>query len=112
MNFFKKLFAPKKQEGTAAYNRKMAEELHGLPVRYVTERKEDNDDVVGRGGHMSVYGDEFILDSSGDTIFRARVTELSVSYLMSGDGVILKGANLLENGRERTLTVHFVYHRK
>ena len=112
MSFFNKLFSKAQREGTVAYRRKMAAELHGMPVRYVTERTEDNDDVVGRGGHMSVYEDELILDSSGDTIFRARVSELDASYLMSGDGVILKGPNLLENGRERTLTVHFVYYRK
>ena len=112
MKFLQKLFAAKEREGTAAYRRKMAEQLHGMPVRYVTERREDNDDVVGRGGHMSVYEDELILDSSGDTIFRANVCELETSYLMSGDGVILKGKNLLEDGRMRTLTVHFVYHRK
>ena len=38
--------------------------------------------------------------------------DLDAAYLMSGDGVILRGPNLLEDGRERTLTVHFVYYRK
>ena len=112
MEWLKRFFAPKKQEGPAAGRRKMAAQLHGLPVRYVTERRDGNDDVIGRSGHMSVYDDQLILDSGSDTLFRADVTELEISYLMSGDGVILRGKNLLENGRERTLTVHFVYHRK
>ena len=112
MNFLKRIFGSKEKEGSVAYRRKMAEGLHGLPVRYVTERKEDNDDVVGRGGHMSVYENQLILDSGTDTIFRADIDTLDASYLMSGDGVILTGKNLLEGGKERTLTVHFVYHRK
>ena len=112
MSFFRKLFGLREDETSPAYRRKKAEALHGLPVKYVTEHRNDNEDVVGRGGHLTVYGDELILDTSGDTIFRADVRYLDVSNLMSGDGVILKGPNLLEDGKERTLTVHFVYYRK
>ena len=40
------------------------------------------------------------------------IKELEASTLMSGDGVVIKGPNLLEDGKIRTITVHFVYYRK
>ena len=56
--------------------------------------------------------DEFIVDSSGDRLFVCKVRDLEASNLMSGDGVVIKGPNLLEDGRLRIITVHFVYYRK
>ena len=87
-------------------------ELHGKAVKYVTEHVNDNEDVVGRGGALCLKGDEFIIDTSGDRLFVCDVKDLEASYLMSGDGVIVKGPNKLEGGRQRILTVHFVYYRK
>lgn len=112
MGFFRKLFGMREDENSYAFRKRMALSLHGAPVRYVTERRNDNDDVVGRGGHMTVYEDEFILDTSEDTLFRCNVGELQAAMLMSGDGVIITGPNALEDGKMRTLTVHFVYYRK
>ena len=40
------------------------------------------------------------------------VHELEASNLMSGDGVVIKGPDLLRDGKIRTITVHFVYYRK
>ena len=78
----------------------------------ILERNDYNDDVIGRGGALAVHGDIFIVDSSGDRLFMTEIKSLEVSWLMSGDGVIIRGPNLLENGKERTITVHFVYYRK
>lgn len=112
MSFFKKLFGIREDESSYAFRKRKALSLHGAPVKYVTERRNDNEDVVGRGGHMTVYEDEFILDTSGDTLFRCYVGDLEAATLMSGDGVIITGPNTLEGGKIRTLTVHFVYYRK
>jgi len=92
--------------------RKRAESLHGLPVRYVTERVDGNDDVVSHGGHIAVADGEFIIDSDKDTLFRCSLDDVKTAMLMSGDGVIISGPNTLENGKQRCYTVHFVYHRK
>ncbi len=111
--FFSSLFGKqRRKEGSLAARRKMAEGLHGLPIRYVTEHRDDNEDVIGRGGYLTLKDDQFLVDSSGEVIFRCPVSALDVSYLMSGDGAILHGPNALEDGRERTITVHFVYYRK
>ena len=91
---------------------KRANELHGQAVKYITEHRNGNDDVVGRGGALCVKGDEFIIDTMGERLFVCDIASLEASYLMSGDGVIVKGPNKLAGGKMRTVTVHFVYYRK
>ena len=108
--FLKKIFCRK--ENSRAYRRERAARLHGLVIRYVTERHGDNEDVIGRGGNLSIHKDELLVFSSGEILLRAKVDELDVSELMSGDGVILTAPNLEEDGRVRTMTAHYVYHRK
>ena len=112
MSFLKKLFGKSKSTDSYSFKLERAKELHGQPVKYVTEHRNGNEDVIGRGGALCLKGDEFIVDSSGDRLFVTDVSELEASYLMSGDGVIIKGKNKLENGKLRTITVHFVYYRK
>lgn len=112
MGLLARLFRVGKNPQSVAFRRQRAAELHGQVIRYVTEQRNDNEDVIGRGGSLAVSGDEFIVDSSGDTLFRCKVDALEAAYLMSGDGVIITAPNLLENGTVRTITVHFVYYRK
>ena len=109
MSFFKKLIGIGTNPNSYSYKLERAKELHGQVIKYVTERVDNNEDVVGRGGALAVHGDTFIVDSSGDRLFVTDIKNLDVSWLMSGDGVIIKGPNMLEGGRERTITVHFVY---
>ena len=112
MNKIFALFGGGKSTDSKAYRRKKAEELHGNVIRYVTEMRDGNEDVVGKGGNLSVRNGQLIVFSSSEIIFRAEVDELDMSDLMSGDGVIISGKNLEEDGKERKLTVHYVYHRK
>ena len=112
MSFFRKIFGKAKSPDSYSFKLERARELHGQPVKYVTEHRNGNEDVIGRGGALCLKGEEFIVDSSGDRLFVTDVGDLEASYLMSGDGVIVKGKNKLEGGKERTITVHFVYYRK
>ena len=112
MSFFKKLFGKSDPTDSYAFRLSRAKELHGQAVKYVTEHRNGNEDVIGRGGGICLKGDELIVDSSGDRLFVVDVADLDASYLMSGDGVVIKGKNKLENGKFRTITVHFVYYRK
>ena len=106
------LFKRKSTDGRA-YKREQAERLAGMLIKYVTERDENCvDNVIGHGGNISVRNGELMVFSSSDIIFRADVDELTISYLMSGDGVILGGPNKADGGREHTIIAHFVYHRK
>lgn len=110
--WLRKLFGMKENTKSRSYRMARAVRLHGLTIRYVTERHDDNEDVIGRGGNLSIHGDELLVFSSGEILLRAKVDELDVSELMSGDGVILTAPNLEEGGRMRTMTAHYVYHRK
>lgn len=112
MSIFKKIFGVGKDPASYQFRLAKARELHGQPVKYVTEHRNGNEDVIGRGGALALHEDTFIVDSSGERLFVCNVRELEASTLMSGDGVIIKGPNLLEDGKMRTITVHFVYYRK
>ena len=105
MSFFSKLFGKSKNTDSYAFRLEKAKSLHGQPVKYVTENRDGNEDVVGRGGALALHGDEFIVDSSGDRLFVCKVKDLEAATLMSGDGVVIKGPNLLEDGKIRTITV-------
>ena len=108
--FLSGLFSKKQKE--AQRRRTMARELHGQVIRYVTTRKGDTDEVIGRGGNLTLRGDEFLLFSSGEILLRTPVASLDASYLMSGDGVVITAPNMEDGGREISLIAHFVYHRK
>lgn len=112
MSLFKRIFRKKAVPGSFAFRMERAKELHGQPVKYVTERVNDNEDVVGRGGALCCRDTEFIIDTSGERLMVLDIADMDASYLMSGDGVIITGPNKLENGKLRTVTVHFVYYRK
>ena len=111
MSFFSKLFGRDKNPNSYAFKLERAKSLHGQPVKYVTEHRNGNEDVIGRGGAMCLHGEEFIVDSSGERVFSCNVRDLEASNLMSGDGVVIKGPDSL-SGKVRTITVHFVYYRK
>jgi hypothetical protein len=112
MSFFGKLFCSSKNPKSYAFRLERAKSLHGQVIKYVTENREGNDDVIGRGGSLALHGEEFIVDSSGDRLFSCNVRDLEANNLMSGDGVVIKGPDSLNGGKERTITVHFVYYRK
>ena len=112
MSFLSKLFGRDKNPQSYAFRLERARSLHGQVVKYVTEHRDGNEDVIGRGGALCLKGDDFIVDSSGDRLFVCKVKDLEASNLMSGDGVVIKGPNELEDGKVRTITVHFVYYRK
>ena len=112
MSFFSKLLGLDKKTTSYAFRLERAKSLHGQAVKYVTENIDGNEDVVGRGGSLALHGDNFIVDSSGERLFMCDVRELDACNLMSGDGVVIKGPDLLHGGTLRTITVHFVYYRK
>jgi len=111
MGLFSKLGLGKKK-GSSATGMKRAMELHGQVIKYVTERVDGNDNVVGRGGSISVRDNVLLLFSSEKILLRADISTLEASYLLSGDGVVLTAPNMEEDGKERSYIAYFVYHRK
>ena len=112
MSIFSKIFGRDKNPNSYAFKLERARSLHGQPIKYVTENRDGNEDVIGKGGAMCLHGEEFIVDSSGERLFSCNVRDLEAANLMSGDGVVIKGPNSLEGGKLRVITVHFVYYRK
>ena len=112
MSFVSKLFGLNKKTTSYAFRLERARSLHGEPIKYVTENRDGNEDVVGRGGSLALHGDVFIVDSSGERLFACNVRDLEANNLMSGDGVVITGPDLLNDGKIRTITAHFVYYRK
>lgn len=108
MGFFAKIFGVGKNPKSYAFKLQRARELHGQSIKYVTENRDNNDDVIGNGGSIALHGDELIVDASGERIFRCKVENLEASYLMSGDGVVLRGIDEISGNTYRTVTVHFV----
>ena len=99
------LFA-KRKEARENLNRVLS--LHGLVIKYVTEMRDGQEYVLGRGGNTAIHHGELIVLSSQKTVFRSKVNETQVSHLMSGDGVVISGRNLENNDTHQVVTAHFV----
>ena len=112
MSFFGRIFGSSKNTNSYKFRLERARSLHGTSIKYVTENRDGNEDVIGRGGALALHGDTFIVDSSGERVFCCAVKDLEASNLMSGDGVVIKGPDKLNGDKLRTITVHFVYYRK
>ena len=109
---FTRFFGLKKNPRSRSYKRERAAALHGQVIKYVTERVEGGENIIGRGGNVSVRNGELLVLSSGELLLRADLYELEAADLLSGDGVVLTAPNLEKNGERTSIVVHFVYYRK
>lgn len=107
MPFWKK----KKKEDSVAFRREMAAKLAGKHIKYVTERINNEDIVIGREGSLCVRDGEMIVFASADILFRTPVDSLTASELMSLDGAILTGPDLAHGGEVRTVIAYYLYYR-
>lgn len=104
-------FGRKKKLGSYAFRLEMAEKIVGHHIKYVTERKDNVDEVIGRDGAMALRNNELIVFASQDILFRTDIATLNASELLSKDGVIINGPDKEHNGIERTIIVYYVYYR-
>ncbi len=111
MGLFKKLTKSKNPD-SKKYRRELAEQICGQHIKYVTERIDDVETVIGRNGGLNIRNEEFIVYASADVVFRCRLDDLQVSELLSKDGVVLSGPDLEHEGKERTIIAFYVYYRK
>ena len=109
LKLFKKLTKPK--EGSLRFKQEMAERMNGRHIRYVTERENDQDIVIGHDGCIAVRNGELIVLSDGIEKFRVTVAEMTASELMSLEGVILSGPDLEHDGIYRTVICYYKYYR-
>ena len=92
--------------------REMAERINGKHIKYVTERRDDEDYVIGKEGALIVKGDELLVFSSADVVFRCKIKDLQASELLSLEGVILKGPDIEHGGEYRNVIAYYTYYIK
>lgn len=100
------------KEKSRSFRYKMAASLDGRHIKYVTERENYEDSVIGRDGALIVKDDELLVYSSSDVVFRAKISELDASELMSKEGVILTGPDIEHDEIERTVIAYYTYYIK
>lgn len=112
----RKLFG-KENEDTPAFRRKMAEKLDGRVVKYVTERVDGIETVIGREGHANIVGtgaggekNEFAVTCGIDEIFRAEIETMRAWELLSLDGAVLTAFDKTVS-RVRTVVIYYQYYR-
>lgn len=108
---FKK-FTKSKNPDSKQYRWEMARRVEGQHIKYVTEKRDGVDEVIGRNGGLNIRNDEFIVYASADVLFRCRVDDLKIWELLSKDGVVITGPDLEHGGVERTIIAFYVYYRK
>ena len=111
MGLFKKLTKSKNPD-SKKFRREMAYAINGQHIKYVTEKREDVDEVIGRNGGLNIRDDDFIVYASSDIVFRCPIDELQIWELLSKDGVVLTGPDLEHGGVERTVIAFYVYYMK
>lgn len=109
--FIKKL-TKSKNENSKRFKSDMAKHLDGRHIKYVTERIDDVDSVIGKEGALIVKDDELLVYSSADIVFRVKISELKASELLSLEGAILTGPDLTREGQERTVIAYYTYYLK
>ena len=110
-NFFKKLNKGKDSGSNKKASWEMAERISGKQIKYVTEKRNDVDVVIGKSGGFNIRDEELIVFASANVVFRADISGLEIWELMSKDGVVITGYDK-ETQRERTVIAYYVYYRK
>ena len=110
MGLFKKLFQSK-NPNSKRYRRDMAERICGHRIRYVTEKIDGVETVIGKEGSLCIKDDDLLVYASADVLFRCPIDQLSAWELLSKYGVVLTGPDKEHGGTERTVMVFYVYYR-
>lgn len=109
-SFFKKL-GRSKDPNSKKSRWEIAQKIEGKHIKYVTEKQNDVDVVIGREGGLNIRDGELFVFSSSKVVFRADIDGLQIWELLSKDGVVLTGYDK-ESERERTVIAYYVYYRK
>lgn len=109
MGLLSRLFEPK--PGSKRYKLMMAEKFNNLIIESVTERVDNEEILVGKSGSISIKDKTFIICCEGKVVFHGNAEEITVSELMSRNGIIISGFDE-ESGDVRTVVAHFSYYRK
>ncbi|MBE6594637.1 MAG: hypothetical protein E7644_02435 [Ruminococcaceae bacterium] len=104
-------FTKSKNPNSPRYRMDMAKRICGHHVKYVTERIDNVDEVIGRSGGLNIKGDELLVFASADVLMRCKIADMEAAELLSKDGVVITAPDLEHGGRVRTVVVYYVYYR-
>ena len=100
-----------KNPNSKRYKWDMARRISGYHVKYVSERIDNVDEVIGKSGSLNIKDDELLVYASFDVLMRCKIEEMEAAELMSHDGVVITAPDLEHGGKIRTVIVHYVYYR-
>lgn len=100
-----------KKENSKKFKREQAEKFNNLIVESVTERINNEEILVGKAGSISRKDNRLIVCCEGRVVFEGDIFEISISELMSRNGIIIQGYDY-EKGETRVIVAHFSYYRK
>ena len=107
---FKRLTKSKNPD-SKRYRYDMAQRICGHHVKYVTERIDNVDEVIGRSGGLNIRGDELLVYASFKVLMRCKIANMEAAELLSKDGVVITAPDLENGGKIRTVIVYYVYYR-
>ena len=110
MAFFD-IFKKKKAEDTFAFRMQMARKIAHQRLRYVTERVDDTELIIGRSGGFNIRNEKFIVSADNRVVFRCDIKDMQASELLSKEGAIITAPDLERDGEIRTIIVYYVYFR-
>ena len=90
----------------------MAQRITGHHIRYITEKRGEVDEVIGRDGSLNIKGEEFLVATPAEIVLRCRIDDMQAWELLSRDGVVITAPDLEHGGIVRTIIVFFVYYRR
>lgn len=91
--------------GTALYKK-----MDKKTLRYISETTTGEEVIIGKGGFISIVGDEIAVFSREKEVFRCKMSTASCGELLSLDGVRINGIDA--EGNRRSIVAHYTYYRK
>ena len=104
-------FTKSKNPDSPRYKWDMARRISGHHIKYVTERIDNVDEVIGKGGSLCIKDDELLVYASFDVLMRCKIVDMQAAELLSRDGVVITAPDLEHGGKVRTVVAHYVYYR-
>lgn len=101
----------KKNPESPAYKWRMAERIADKRIRYVGEKIDGVEEIIGKGGSVSIREDELFIFSSSDVLLRAKIAKTQIAELLSRDGAVITAPDLERDGQVRTVVIYYVYYR-
>ena len=109
------LFSKKKNEHSVSFRRENAKRIAEHRLKYVSERQNETDIIISKGGEMHIKDGIFTVTSSieygAKTVFSCPVDKMDSSELLSLEGAILSGPDEAHGGEIRKIIVYYVYYR-